>query len=218
METLEDSLRHTLNRISESDDTSAEARVLTGVHERRRARRRSRLTVAVGAVAAVGVLTTLNLTGVPGPGGQPETSPRIDANFPNLGCDKQPMSPRALAREFETPIWLPDNATAKVTDSYTCGSGGGWPVVEFGDIRVTYERAWDAVDLNDPGEKLTTIQGQPAVVSEGGDPTGFGKTKGKVMMVVDAHLIRLLAPSEVPIQELVDLAESLNLERPLPTG
>jgi hypothetical protein len=39
---------------------------------------------------------------------------------------------------------LPDLTATKVTDSYTCG--GNWPVIEFGDIRIFYERGWEPSD------------------------------------------------------------------------
>lgn len=222
MLTLEESIRRELKRMSENDDSAAEGRILERVRYRRRLRRRSYLALAAGLVVATGSLSALNVTGVLGGNSQPGTFPAVsDRNFPEVGCDKRAGTPASVARESNVPVWLPDKA-ANVTDAWTCGPGGV-PWVQFGNIEIMYEPGWDDVNVeekwaalaNDPGDYVTSIREHPALVSPAGEPTPFGNY-GQVMLVVDGTLIRVRAPSDVPIQRLVGLARSLDLEHPIP--
>jgi hypothetical protein len=120
-----------------------------------------------------------------------------------------------------TPVWLPANAAEKVTDAWICDDVT--PVVMFGKIQVSYETRQAGEEAGVAGEDLKinfeqlaqglggkahveTILGWPALVQP-----ADADDNNEVIVVVNATLIRLLAEQSVPIQQLVDLANSLEV-------
>jgi hypothetical protein len=85
---------------------------------------------------------------------------------------------------------------------------------------VTYEPGWTGVDVNEKWGELVdelgegyvqTIQGQHALVQ----PDTKASPRGQVLLVVDGVLIRVLGDGSLPVDQLVDVAQSINLERPV---
>jgi hypothetical protein len=61
-----------------------------------------------------------------------------------------------------------------------------------------------------PAATVQSLLGRPALVA----PAFEGATNNQVMLIVEDTLIRMLATKDVPIADLVNVAKSIDLERP----
>jgi hypothetical protein len=121
-----------------------------------------------------------------------------------------------LALVSEAPVYLPGDRAPQVTEAWRCGDV---PVFMFGDIQVSFEGGWENVKIpekfealaRDYGGSVETIQGLPAWVA----PTSSSARNDEVLIVKDGAAIRLLARGGVPVSDLVNLAKSLDLNRPI---
>jgi hypothetical protein len=84
----------------------------------------------------------------------------------------------------------------------------------FGDVQLLFESGWGNVEIqqkfqdlaDDYGGSVQNVQGLSAWVVAASPNDG-------VLMVKDGTAIRLIADGDVPIKDLVDLAEGLDLTR-----
>lgn len=190
-----------------------------------------RTRISLGAAAAVAAVVALNGAGVLG--GEASKSPDARARNPLAGAhgdrpaglvgpgepclDAVPLpTDLALIRaSVEIPVWAPA-ADATITRAWACG--GETPVLMFGRIQVSFEAGWSDVDIAkkwadliaDYGGRTETIQGYSALVQAA--PTK--EANQQVMIVSGGTLVRLLATSDVPISDLVDLADDIRLPPP----
>ena len=120
--------------------------------------------------------------------------------------------PSAIAAKSEAPVYWPSDGADQITEAWRCTDT---PVFMFGDVQVSFESGWENVPIpqkfqdlvDDYGGSMETIQGLDAyVVSAPND---------EVLMVKDGNAIRLLASGDVPIEQLVTLAEELDLANPV---
>ena len=89
----------------------------------------------------------------------------------------------------------------------------------FNDVQLSFESGWESVNLpekfedlaRDHGGSVETIQGLPAWVS----PSSATASNDEVLMVKDGAAIKLLAGGDVPIGDLIAVANSLNLGTPV---
>ena len=106
------------------------------------------------------------------------------------------------------PVWTAAKAT--LTDAWTCGDA---PVLMYGGIQVAFEPGWEKVDarakwtamVDRSGGSVQTILGSPAWVH----PADVNGRLNGVELVIAGTNITVLAKSDVPISDLVDLAKSL---------
>jgi hypothetical protein len=124
-----------------------------------------------------------------------------------------PMKLAALSR---APVYLPSDESAQVTEAWRCGDT---PVFMFDDVQLSFEDGWENVKIpakfedlaRDYGGSVETIQGLSAWVS----PSSASASNDEVLLVKDGAAIRLLARGEVPIGDLIALANRLDLETPV---
>jgi hypothetical protein len=205
------------------DDDDSFDGVIKGVEDRAPARWRRR-GVAFGVGVAVAVVIALlargyvhhtnsNTTEVAKGAAGHQTVPGGDT----LGM-VEPGQPCPGARHASTvaglvtsvPIWAPANAT--LSDSWTCGDT---PVLMFGEIQVTYESGWTGVDnaskwadmATDYGGSVQTILGRPAYVHE----ATATAPRSSVSFVVGDTLVQVVAKDGVPIDDIANLARSIEL-------
>jgi hypothetical protein len=87
------------------------------------------------------------------------------------------------------------------------------------DVQLSFESGWENVKIPDKFEALArdyggsveTIQGLPAWVS----PSSASASNDEVLMVKDGAAIKLLAIGDVPIGDLIAVANSLDLATPI---
>jgi hypothetical protein len=116
-----------------------------------------------------------------------------------------------IAAVSESPVYLPASGADEVTEAWRCGDT---PVFMFGDIQLSFENGWKDVPIpeklqdlaDDYGGSVQNVQGLSAWVVAASPNDG-------VLMVKDGTAIRLIADGDVPIKDLVDLAEGLDLTR-----
>jgi hypothetical protein len=191
-------------------------------------RRRRTVYAVLGMAAAAAAVVGLNATGVLG-SSQQNSTPSATTQAPGQGSGSDEPAglvgpgepcpgavhgdPNSLATEI--PIWLPaGDGERKVTDAWTCADT---PVVVFGDIQISYEAGWADVDVEkkwaalaaDYGGDVTTVLGRPGLVQSAEQTKG---TNNQVLVVVDGTLVRVLSKSDVPINELLRLADSLDVK------
>ena len=124
--------------------------------------------------------------------------------------------PRELAALSPAPVYLPSDGAARVTEAWRCGST---PVFLFDDVQVSFESGWQNVRIpekfedlaRDYGGSVETIQGLSAWVA----PSSTDASNDEVLIVKDDAAIKLLAPGNVPIADLVSVASSLDLGTPI---
>jgi hypothetical protein len=88
-------------------------------------------------------------------------------------------------------------------------------VLLYGGIEISYESGWAGIDVakkwadlvRDYGGSVETVLGRPAYVH----PADTNGPRNGVMVVVNDQLIRVIANPNVPIDQLVDLANSIQL-------
>lgn len=181
-----------------------------------------------GVVSALVAAFILHSTGVLS-GGDPEADGAASgpANIqfpvkPGEPCyDAKEYPINELAKMVDVPIWMP-NAPAgsqkNFTGAWTC-AGGNEPILIFGAVKVSYEpgynmdvKDWCQRLIGENGGSVETILGRPGCsfpVAEEGTLPG-------VLVVVDSGvLIRVVADSSVPVEKLVEVANSINLEKPV---
>ena len=87
------------------------------------------------------------------------------------------------------------------------------------DVQLSFESGWENVKIlkkfedlaRDYGGSVETIQGLPAWVS----PGSASASNDEVLMVKDGAAIKLLAQGDVPISNLIAVANSLDLGTPI---
>lgn len=215
---------HDIERALEQMSAGVDAAGTTRVIERvNRSRRRRRLgSFGAGAVAAALLVGGLSATSVlsgsthkdPTAGGSSTaTASRDDAyGLVEVGspCPGAVHANTADGLRTEVPVWTAKNA--ELTDAWTCG---GTPVLMYGAIQISYERGWAEIDAagewkalaSEDGGSVETILGRPAYVHPA---TEAGPRVG-VMFVVNGTLVRLLANKDVSVDEVVKLAQSLDV-------
>lgn len=172
-------------------------------------------------------------TSVVDSGGQPAAGyPRADPAVPDsITFPVKPGEPcyqahkRSLTEvvgESDVPVWMPHASVASVqnfTGAWTC-LGGNTPFLTFGAVTVSYESGWERVDVEakwhqtvreEGGGRVLTILGRPGLVL----PAPDASPKGMVLVVVDGVLIRVLGDGSVPAEQLVEVADSIELDQPL---
>ena len=130
----------------------------------------------------------------------------------------EPHSLHNLAAIADVPVWLPDAAAASeasFTGAWTCG--GGIPLLTFGPVTVSYESGygtpldWER-KARDSGGEVRTILGETGLVERA---TG-AHIKGQVMVVINGNvLVRVLGEPSVPSEDLVAVADSIDLDDPI---
>lgn len=129
-----------------------------------------------------------------------------------------------LAAQADVPIWLPNDKAASVqtlTGAWTC-MDGGMPLLAFSSgVQVWYEGGWG--DVSDPQKQweamvsdtglgqVETVLDRPALVQ----PAAKDSPKGEVLVIVDGVLIRVIADASVPTDQLVNVANSINIAKSL---
>jgi hypothetical protein len=190
-------------------------------------RRRRTVYAVLGMAAAAAAVVGLNALGVLG-SSQQDSTPAASTQVHGQGSGSDGPAglvgpgeacpgavhgaPNSLGTEI--PIWLPAGGEPKVTDAWTCADT---PVVVFGDIQISYEAGWTDVDVEkkwaalsaDYGGDVTTVLGRPGLVQSAEQTQG---TNNQVLVVVDGTLVRVLSTSDVPINELLRLADSLDVK------
>jgi hypothetical protein len=124
--------------------------------------------------------------------------------------------PVKLAAVSRAPVYLPGDGSAHVTQAWRCGST---PMFMLDDVQLSFESGWENVKIPDKFEALArdyggsveTIQGLPAWVS----PSSASASNDEVLMVKDGAAIKLLAIGDVPIGDLIAVANSLDLATPI---
>jgi hypothetical protein len=141
----------------------------------------------------------------------------IEAVAPGTPC---PMAvhgdPLKLALASSAPVYLPPDGAAQVTEAWRCGDT---PVFMFDNVQLSFESGWENVKIpekfedlaRDYGGSVETIQGMAAWVA----PSSASASNDEVLMVKDGAAIKLLAQGDVPIGDLIAVANSLDLGTPI---
>lgn len=95
---------------------------------------------------------------------------------------------------------------------------GTKPVVGYGDITVTYEDGWAKTDgdrywrelAETADERVTTVAGRTAYLGDADSPGELNS----VEFIVGDLAVTLIAEADVPIKELLALANDLELPTP----
>lgn len=120
--------------------------------------------------------------------------------------------PITLAAVSDSPVYWPTSGADRITQAWRCGVDSA--VFMFDDIQLSFESGWENVQVpqkfedlaNDYGGSVETVQGLSAWVVPASPNSG-------VLMVKDGTAIRISATGDVPIADLVALAEALDLSR-----
>lgn len=242
MSQFENELKRDLAALAEDADVRDYRAVHGRARAASRSAHRRRLFAAGSGIAAVAcAVALLNMSGILGastnPGGaSSDTSTALrppgkaDAGL-SLNLPQEPGEPCLFARRStlaelavaaEAPVWLPAVSKSapsqnELTGAWLCGPDA--PLLTFGDMQVNYEPGWSDVDVDekwsdlirDYGGYVETVQGHPALVQ----PLTKESTRPQVMMIHEGVLIRILGDATVPVEDLVELARSLNLDRPI---
>ena len=121
--------------------------------------------------------------------------------------------PMEIAAASEAPVYLPATGAAHITEAWRCADT---PVFMFGDVQLLFESGWGNVEIqqkfqdlaDDYGGSVETIQGLSAWIAP-------SAPDNEVLMVKDGTAVKLLAPGDVPIEQVVALAEALDLANPI---
>lgn len=184
--------------------------------------------IAIGATVAIKDAVSSEPPAAPEPAadGSDPSSDAASEHLDSLGVVKpgQPCfnavhsAPSALASAADQPIWLPKGATEdSVSDSWSCGEGST-PVLMFGEIQVVYQTGYADTNvteswagyIKDYGGYTFELSGRSVLVHEGTKDAPYNE----VMIPMGDDMIRMNSLGDVPIDELVDLAKSLDLETP----
>lgn len=235
---FETDLTRALGALADDADPEAPDRVVSAVNAATSARRRRGRLTALGLGITVGAasIAVLNVTGVlDGAGRTTPSNPPVaiapggdKGDFilpspkPGEPCfDAQRFSLPELAVKAEAPIWLPNSPEASLnslTGAWTCE--GDMPLLTFNDISISYEEGWSGID---PERKWTgfveyygeghveTILGIPSLVQ----PKSANVTNPEVLIIVDDTLIRLHGGPDVPVEQLISAANSIDLTNPV---
>lgn len=223
MNELDDTLRRGLAGYADGADVSpdVERRVMSRVRASTRRpdqrRRRTAAVMGVGAAAAVAaIFGVASLGDGPdrGSAAERDTSATAPSDWVDLSGRVGEPCPGArhasTIRGLRTPVQVLAPTAGTLSDAWTCG---GTPVLLYDDVQVSYERGWSDVDVKekwadlagDYGGRVSTIAGHPAYLH----PATPDGPRSSVMLVVDGTLIRFLAEDDVPLRDVVTLAESL---------
>ncbi len=240
MQQFETSLTCALGALADDADPEAPNRVAKAVNTATSARRRrGHLTAfGLGITVAAASIAVLNVTGVLDGAGRTTAlsntpvaiAPGSDKGEEFISLPVTPGEPCFGAQRFslpelalraDAPIWLPNAQDASITTltgAWTCG--GNTPLLTFGDITISYENGWDGVDSEKKwtgfveyyGEgRVETILGIPALVQ----PKSENVTNPEVLVIVDGTLIRLRGSLHVSVEQLVNVANSIDLTNPV---
>jgi hypothetical protein len=192
--------------------------------------RRVVLPVVGGVVAAVCTITVVVATAghqtapVATPGAMERDLPMpnfngIDVVPPGTPCVAATHAPvETSAREANQEVWLPPSDSAyRVSDSWACSAGGS-PVLLIDKIQVSYEPGWSDVgvlnkwaDLQEEiGGEVLVLSGVPTLVHEATDDA----PNNEIMFVEGDTLVRLLSVRQVPVDDMVKLAEAIAANTP----
>lgn len=154
------------------------------------------------------------------------------ASSPNVVASDRPVLPikegepcfaakkasvSGLAATARVPMWMPRQKSVGLTGAWTCG--GDTPLLEYGDVDVTYEDGWGGVDIAQKWADLVTEYGGSVQdingISAYVEPVANGSTRPQVMLVRDDTLVRLLGAPKTDIDQLVKIASSIDFGLPL---
>lgn len=163
----------------------------------------------------------------PTPARSGETAPSVEDNGGFIALPVKPGEPcwqaqrrslQELAALADVPVWMPHSARASaetLTGGWACGIDT--PVLTFGPVTVSYESGYRTPldwqrKAKDTGGYVETILGRSALV----DPAEADEPAGEVMVVVDdGVLIRVVGDRDVPVADLVEVANSIDLDAPV---
>jgi hypothetical protein len=190
----------------------------------------SRVSIRVAMTAAAllaGILTSCGTGSDPATGSVADrsavgddkdtSSEELPVVAPGTPCPGAVLdNPIRLASVSRAPVYLPDDGLAQVTRAWRCGST---PVFMIHDVQLSFEPGWENVKIpekwralaRDYGGSVETIQGLPAWVA----PSSASASDDEVLMIKDGAAIRLLARGDVPIDDLIAVANSLDLRAPI---
>lgn len=227
MNQLDDKLMSAMSRLAEAPPRDGlEEELASNLTDRQRKSTRARLLPIVGGLAAAACSAVLLAPHVARDPATTHTTAGAQSRLnglpvvgPGEPCHSATHLPvPTLAEAANLTVWLPaDNSGFKVGDSWACNLGGA-PVLMFGKIQVSYEAGWKDVDVSqewntqvaDMGGRVENFGGYPAMIHTGNDAA----PNNEVMFVVGDTLVRLLSVPEVPIDDVVRLAESLAANAP----
>lgn len=226
MSNFEKTVEEGLQTLASDVSPGAEERVIGGMRRTRRTRRSAIGAMGAGAAAAVAAIAAVAVfggqassnqdapTAVEGRATTPINSgDTIDLAKVGEPCPgaKHASTIAGIRSATQVPIFAP--ARAELDDAWTCGDT---PVLMFGAIQISYEEGWSDIDVKEKwaslaeetGGHIENVIGRPAYVHP---PTTEGP-RSSVMLVVDGTLIRLLADGDVPVGQLVALANQIRTD------
>jgi len=236
MKRFEEDVAQRLAMLADEADTRALGRIRRDIQSggtadtvpRARRWRRRLAAIAVGAAVAVVSITALNLTGAIGGTSQQSSTSTADAIPPDI----KPGEPCAGARRLavdkllnlsKTPVWMPNTSLANqgtLTGTWMCSG----VVLTFGGISVGFEPAgnigdpeklWTDLTQGGAGGRVETVLGRPAFVQPPLMDKLGNKGRGEVLVDVDGTLVRVMGDGNTPVDEMVSIANSLNVKKPL---
>jgi hypothetical protein len=216
-----ENLGRLLQEIAEEVDPASTVRVQENLRRRRVRGRRLALAFGAGAAAVAVSVGALNAAGVLGGGRAPTAAQEpisllgdgspgdsLPVGQPGEPCPMAEHATSAEALDTRVPRWTPRGD--KLTDAWTCGDT---PVLLYGDIEISYESGY--ADLHpeshfealakEYGGEVQTLLGRPAWVFSA---TSSELSNG-VEVIVGDIMIRVLAKSSVPIDDLVSMTDRL---------
>lgn len=240
MASFETDLSQALEELADDMDPDGPRRVAEGIALAAVRRRRRKFAAAGSGVAAVALaVSILNVTGVIGdPASTPaaighQEAPKIIGNGPDFVLPPlqrgepcpfaERLSPSELASRVDVPVWMPDAADASVKNLSGAWWCGGAPLLTFtSGVQVWYESGWGEVaDIEkkwaglvaEDGEgEVATVLDRPALLR----PISKTFPKGELLVAVDDTLITVYGDGTVPLEQLVEVAESIDLSNPIP--
>ncbi|QIK66734.1 hypothetical protein G7072_10635 [Nocardioides sp. HDW12B] len=126
---------------------------------------------------------------------------------------------KGLAALADVPVWLPHAQAASsstFTGAWTCG--GDTPLLTYGPVTISYESGygtpldWER-KARDWGAEVHTVLGEPGVLA----PSSGADIKSQVMVVIEGDiLVRVLGEPTVAPEDLLAVANSIDLDEPVP--
>lgn len=230
MSNVESSFSDALSELALEVNDADAARVLrNGAVLRQRSRRTAALAFAGGLAAAAVTVFGLSLGGVfsdDGPGivetavapqtqgGSDSIQVQIEEGTPCVGAEEASAS--ELEQRGSAPYWTPSPQGPEVKQTWLCA--GQVPALTFDAGTVFYEPGW--ANLNAPkklaelaadyGGYTEDINGRLALIQ----PATDAGTKPQIMLIHGNTLVRILGAPDAPIDGLLEIAMSLELDRP----
>jgi hypothetical protein len=196
------------------------------------------LVAALNLTGATGSAGSPAAQGPPVPGGrrlpalpdQNPHTPMLQEGFPFFGKEGEPclnaekVPLTELPGQVQVPVWMPKSADASLENlagAWKCGTEAA--LTFDSGVTVSYESGWSEVtDMRARwatlaeergGGEVGEVLGQPALI---GSP-GAVYPPGEVFVVVDGDtLMWVEGDGKIPATELVDVANSIDVENPLP--